>query len=178
MKRLLKSVSAAVLVLLMAAGAFAAMSAEDLMKTRSVILWIGGRQLGDLMVGADAKLQFQFVDGKLAERIYSDPNSFPDLIVWNASYIDKASRGRCNLVLLIYRAMNRWNFDPGKITVNGAPIDPKRLYTSYLSKPTGSIPGDTQDAIAFGVPRAASKPGMKIVFGYGDAKVEFTVPEK
>lgn len=178
MKRLMKATAAVLLILAAAGSASAAMTAEELMRTRSVILWIGGRQIGDLMVGADAKLQFQFIDNKLAERIYSDPDSFPDLIVWNASYIDKASRGRCNLVLMIYRAMNRWNFDPHKITVNGAPIDPKRLYTSYLSKPTGSIAGDTQDAIAFGVPRSVSKPGMKIVFGYGDAKKEFTVPEK
>ncbi|MGI6074840.1 MAG: hypothetical protein ACOYD9_00540 [Pyramidobacter sp.] len=178
MKKNLKFAAGLLSLLVWASAAFAAMSADQLMRTRSVLVWVGGNRIGDLMVGADAKLQFQFIDRPLAERIYSDPNSFPDLIVWNASYIDKASRGRCNLVLLIYKAMNRWNFDPGLIRVNGEPIDRKRLYTSLLSKPVGNLPEGTQDAIAFGVPRSISKPGAKILFSYGDYQSEFKVPEK
>lgn len=177
MKKILSTLFGA-LLLIGASAAFSAMSPDELMKTRSVLLWVGGSKVGDLMVGADAKLQFQFIDRPLAERIYSDPGSFPDMIVWNASYIDKASRGRCNLVLMIYKAVNRWNFDPEKIRVNGEPIEPRRLYTSLLSKPVGNLPAGTMDAVAFGVPRSLSKPGAKIVFSYGDFKSEFIVPEK
>ncbi len=154
------------------------MTPEELIRSRSVVLFVGGQRVGDLMLGADAKMQFQFIDRKLADGIYGDPNSYPDELVWNAEYIDKAARKKCNLVLLIYRAMNSWTFDPDKITVNGKPLDRKRIYTSLLSKEVGRIAGDTQDAIGFGIPRAESKPGSTIVFGYGDATVEFVVPAK
>lgn len=150
--------------------------AQDLINTRSVIVWVGGKRIGDLMVGADAKLQFQFIDKELSRAIYSEPDRFPDTIVWNATYIDKASKGKCNLVLLIYRALNRWTFDPSLLTINGAPIAQNRMYTSLLSKETGSLAMDTQDVLAFGVPRSESKSGTVITFGYGDYTAEFTVP--
>ena len=163
-----------------AVSAFAASANKDeeLMRARSVLLWIGGTRVGDLMVGADAKLQFQFVDRTLSARIYAEPGNFPDDIVWNASYIDKAARAKCNLVLLGYRAMNRWNFDPGKLTVNGEPLPPGRIYTSLLSKETGNLAPDTQDAIAFGVPRSQSRGGSEVVFGYDGYSVKLTIPER
>lgn len=163
-----------------AVSAFAASANKDeeLMRARSVLLWIGGTRVGDLMVGADAKLQFQFVDRTLSARIYAEPGNFPDDIVWNASYIDKAARAKCNLVILGYRAMNRWNFDPGKLTVNGKPLPPGRIYTSLLSKETGNLAPDTQDAIAFGVPRSQSRGGSEVVFGYDGYSVKLTIPER
>ena len=163
-----------------AVSAFAASANKDeeLMRARSVLLWIGGTRVGDLMVGADAKLQFQFVDRTLSARIYAEPGNFPDDIVWNASYIDKAARAKCNLVILGYRAMNRWNFDPGKLTVNGEPLPPGRIYPSLLSKETGNLAPDTQDAIAFGVPRSQSRGGSEVVFGYDGYSVKLTIPER
>ncbi len=151
---------------------------DDLLQSRAAVLWIGGNRIGDLMTGADACLRFQFIDRKLTELIYSEPSSFPDSILWNASYIDRARRGKCNLVILIYRAVSRWNFDPGKITVNGEPIPKNRVYSSLLAIPTGNIPAETQDVIAFGVPRSASKAGGRIVFGYEDHTIEFEIPGK
>ncbi|WP_143521742.1 hypothetical protein [Pyramidobacter sp. C12-8] len=180
MKKMIKLLGAAVLLTMGAISAFAASANKDeeLMKARSVLLWIGGTRVGDLMVGADAKLQFQFVDRTLSARIYAAPNNFPDDIVWNASYIDKAARAKCNLVILGYRAMNRWNFDPGKLTVNGEPLPANRIYTSLLSKETGNLAPDTQDAIAFGVPRSQSRGGSEIVFGYEGYSVKLTIPER
>ena len=68
MKKILSTLFGA-LLLIGASAAFSAMSPDELMKTRSVLLWVGGSKVGDLMVGADAKLQFQFIDRPLAERI-------------------------------------------------------------------------------------------------------------
>ena len=151
---------------------------DDLLRSRAAVVWIGGKRIGDLMVGADAKLYFQLIDRTLSERIYSDPTSFPDDILWNASYIDKAARAKCNLIILVYKALVPWIFDPAKITVNGEPIDKRRVYSSLLAIPTGKIASDTEDVIAFGVPRALCKPGSKLVFGYGDYKDELIVPGK
>ena len=182
MKKRITAVSLCALFLMLAASAFAARpakyNAQELIRSRSAIVWIGGRRVADLMVGADAKLQFQFIDKTLSRAIYSEASNFPDALVWNAGYIDKAAKGKCNLVLLIYRAVTRWTFDPSKITVNGQPIPKNRIYTSLLSKQTGSLAMDTQDVIAFGVPRSESKPGSVITFGYGEYTAEFTVPEK
>jgi len=165
-------------VVCLASAGLAKMSTDDLLRSRAAVVWIGGKQIGDLMVGADAKLYFQFIDRKLAEAIYSEPSTFPDEILWNASYIDKASRGKCNLVILVYKAVSRWTFDPAKITINGEPLQKQRVYSSLLSIPTGSLAADTQDVIAFGVPRSLSKPGSTIVFGYENYKSEFVVPQK
>lgn len=180
MRKTIKILGGAALLAIGAVSALAASKSKDeeLMRARSALLWIGGTRVGDLMVGADAKLQFQFVDRTLSARIYAAPNNFPDDIVWNASYIDKAARAKCNLVILGYRAVNRWNFDPGKLTVNGEPLPAGRIYTSLLSKETGNLAPDTQDAIAFGVLRSQSRGGSEVVFGYDGYSVKLTIPER
>ena len=153
-------------------------SIDDLLRSRAAVVWIGGKQIGDLMVGASAKLYFQFIDNKLANAIYNEPTDFPDDILWNASYIDKASRSKCNLVILIYKTMDPWIFDPAKITVNGEPLDKKRVYSSLLAIPTGKVASDVGAAIAFGVPKSACRPGETLVFGYDQYKAELVVPGK
>ena len=130
-------------------------SIDDLLRSRAAVVWIGGKQIGDLMVGASAKLYFQFIDNKLA----------------NAS-------SKCNLVILIYKTMDPWIFDPAKITVNGEPLDKKRVYSSLLAIPTGKIASDVGAAIAFGVPKSACRPGETLVFGYDQYKAELVVPGK
>ena len=151
---------------------------DDLLRSRAAVVWIGGKQIGDLMVGATAKLYFQFIDNKLADAIYAEPTSFPDDILWNASYIDKATRAKCNLVILIYKTMDPWIFDPAKITVNGEPIEKKRVYSSLLAIPTGKIASDVDGVIAFGIPRGQCRPDSTLVFGYEQYKAELVVPGK
>ena len=150
----------------------------DLLRSRAAVVWIGGKKIGDLMVGATAKLYFQFIDNKLADAIYAEPTNFPDDILWNASYIDKATRTKCNLVILIYKTMDPWIFDPAKITVNGEPIEKKRVYSSLLAIPTGKIASDVDGVIAFGIPRGQCRPGSTLVFGYEQYKAELVVPGK
>ncbi len=161
-----------------ASAAYKPMTAQELMRSRSVVIFVGGTRVGDMVLGSNAKLQFQFIDRKLSEGIYSDHDSYLDELVSNIGFAQKASRNKCNLVILIYRAENAWTFDPDKLTVNGEQIPKKQIYTSLLSKPVGRIEGETQDSIAFGVPRADSKPGSTIIFGYGDETAEFVVPKK
>ncbi len=179
MKKFIAALSLAAALCLPGAPALAKkLSADELLQSRAAVLWIGGNRVGDLMVGADARLRFQFIDRALTERIYSEPDSFPDQILWNAPYIDKASRSRCNLVILVYTAVSRWNFDPSKITVNGEPIPKNRVYSSLLAIPTGALAAGTEDVIVFGVPRALSRPGGTLVFAYGDHAIEFSIPGK
>ena len=142
------------------------------------MLWIGGRQLGDMIIGAEGHLVFQLVDRTLAGRIYSQPENFPDQIVWNAQYIDKASRMKCDLIILVYRAVNRWTFDPALLKVNGAPLEKKYVLSSLLSAETGNLPKGTEDVLAFGVPRALTKPGKTLKLGYGDLSVLLNIPKR
>ena len=88
MRKTIKILGVAALLAIGAVSALAASKSKDeeLMRARSALLWIGGTRVGDLMVGADAKLQFQFVDRTLSARIYAPRNNFPDEIVWNALY--------------------------------------------------------------------------------------------
>ncbi len=161
-----------------ASGAYHKMTPQELVRSRSVVIFDGGTRVGDMVLGANAKLQFQFVDDRLTEEIYHNPEPFLEEIVSNVEFKQKASRNKCNLIILIYRAENAWTFDPDRLTVNGEPLPKKQIYSSLLSKEVGRLESETQDAIAFGVPRAISKPGNVIVFGYGDETVEFTVPKK
>lgn len=153
-------------------------SAAELLRSRTAIVWVGGQRFGDMVAGANAKLYFQFFDKKLIERIYSEPSSFPDDIIWHAADIDKASRAKCSLVMILYRALTPWTFDPAKITLNGEPLEKKRVYSSLLAIPTGQIGTGTEDVITFGVPRSLCRPGSTLVFGYDGETAEFVVPGK
>ncbi len=183
-KNLMKKFAGFILIALFSATAVSAsaaykpMTPQELVRSRSVVIFDGGTRVGDMVLGANAKLQFQFIDSKLSQEIYSNPDAYLDELVSNIGFAQKASRNKCNLVILIYRSEDAWTFDPDKLTVNGEQLPKKQIYSSLLSKAVGRIESETQDSIAFGVPRADSKPGSVIVFGYGDETVEFTVPKK
>lgn len=148
----------------------------QLANERCASLWIDGRRMGELIVGASAKMEFQFVDKKLIHRIYAAAENFPETMSWNASYYDKAAKLKCNLVILHYKAISWWNFDPAKITVNGEPLPKKQILSSMLSVHTGQLSPNTEEVIAFGVPREISKPGKTLTFGYEEASVELKIP--
>ena len=150
-----------------------------LMRERSVVLWLGGRKLGDdMVIGAEGQLIFQLIDRTLASRIYSEPDNFPEQIVWNAQYIDKAARQKSDVVILFYRAVNRWTFDPKLLKHNGEPIDRSQYLSSVLSAQTGSLPKGTEDVLAFSVPRSHTKPGKTLTFSYGNESVALTIPRR
>jgi hypothetical protein len=156
----------------------APVSDQKLTEERCAVLWIGGRQLGDMVIGAEGHLVFQLVDRVLAGRIYSQPDNFPEQIVWNAQYIDKASKAKCDLVILVYRAVNRWTFDPALLKVNDEPLEKKYVLSSLLSAETGNLPKGTEDVLAFGVPRTLTRPGKTLKFSYGDLSVTLNIPKR
>lgn len=149
----------------------------ELLNSRAALLWIDGRKVGDLIVGAKAKMQFELIDDKLARRIYAAQHNFPEPFVKNVGFYDKAKKQKCALIIMPYSTVTQWDFDPYRITVNGEYIPKNKFYTSLLSKTTGRLYEFDEDTIAFGIPREIAKPGMTLVFGYDGYSVELVVPK-
>lgn len=162
----------------------------SLLDERTAILHIGGTRLGDMIVGADAKLQFQILDKKLQQELYeayaskeqdSDRSSTPkyDEELLNCTeYASKASRQKCIPALLQFETSGYWDFDPCGITVNGIPLKKEQIYTSLFTLESGRLAPGIRDSMVFGISRKACVPGSRLTLGYGAYSVTITVPKR
>lgn len=162
-------------------SAIPAISSDSLEKAeekRSVILWVEGKQMGDMVVNARAQMYFCLLDSTMCSLIAKDPSEVSDDMAEAAQFRDRAASQKSQLFLLRYRALKRWDFDPTNIVINGWKVDKKHIYTNYALAAIGEIPPSIQSAIALGVPFNLFKEKKTLVFEYAGAKVEWKIPQE
>lgn len=177
--KLIRRCAAGILILMVWSMTAFAVSARDdasLLSSRIAHLWVGGTVLGDVVAGADAKLEFIVIDKKLASRIYEAASHFPDEVVWNASYIAKASKMKCRAVIVNYECFTRCDFYPGNIRVNGQAVPPSRILSPLKHKMVGRLSSGMRDSVVIAVPQGKCRPGSTLSFEYAGSAVRFTVP--
>jgi len=126
---------------------------EDLIKERTATMYLEGQKLGDLILGARARLDFLFVDDSLL-RAARTSGMTPDWLKWHLGHFgDPQIRGK-DLFVLRYEAYKPWDFDPFKIVVNGKNLTEEDILTKLIRISTGSLSPNTVDSLAFAVPKA------------------------
>jgi len=126
---------------------------EDLIKERTTTMYLEGQKLGDLILGARARLDFLFVDDSLL-RAARTSGMTPDWLKWHLGHFgDPQIRGK-DLFVLRYEAYKPWDFDPFKIVVNGKNLTEEDILTKLIRISTGSLSPNTVDSLAFAVPKA------------------------
>ncbi len=150
---------------------------EKLIDERSARLYLEGQKLGDMILGARARLEFIYIDKTLAAAA-RESRAVPEWLEWNTSYFGSQKSGRNMLFLLVFETYKPWTFEPEVISVNGDPLEEEDLVTRSAYVPRGDLPSDYTGRFAFTLPREFMEPGSEIVFSCGEDSVAWVVPKK
>ena len=129
-----------IIVLLLCSLASVAIADEEaLVQERMVSIRAEGKQLDGLVIGAQARLDFIYVDAVLVEALRT-PSGFPDWLRWHAK--DFASEELKGGVLFVLRieTYNPWTFDPMKISVADYALKEEDILTKPAYVPKGDLP--------------------------------------
>ncbi len=168
------------LILLVAPAKTSAMAEvplEDLIAERNARLYLEGQVLGDMVIGARARLDFIYIDRTLAEAA-REGGAVPEWLEWNAGYFGSQKSGKDALFLLVFETFKPWTFTPELISVNGKPLGEGDIVTRPEYVPRGDLPSGYKGRFAFTVPGDIVGPGEEILFSCGQDKVTWVVPGK
>lgn len=152
-------------------------SLEDLLAERSANVWIDGQVLGELVLGAKARLTFIYVDPALATAARNDPGS-PEWLTWHSRHLgEKYLKGR-NLFILRFETFTPWELIPGKLFVGNYNVLSEDVLSLKEFTPTGELPSGFAGTLPFSVPKTELKPGAEVALGYEKEAVKWKVPGK
>ncbi|MGC9489736.1 MAG: hypothetical protein ACP5CD_00705 [Thermovirgaceae bacterium] len=167
----------AVFITLTGSGVAEEVSLEDLLAERSARLYLEGQVLGDMVLGARARLEFIYIDQPLVDAARGS-HEVPEWLRWNTNYFGSGKSGKEALFLLVFETFKPWTFAPEMISVNGNPLEEEDIVTRVAYVPKGDLPSDYTGRFAFTVPAGIVEPGSEIVFGCGQDSVTWVVPGK
>lgn len=159
------------------AGVAAGQTPDDLLERRNARLYVEGQVLGDMVLGARARLDFIYVDRALAEAV-KDGTGAPEWLRWNVGYYGSEKVGKDALFLLDLETFKPWTFEPEMISVNGRPLERNDILTRPEYFPEGDLPSGFRGNFAFKVPMDLVEPGREIAFSCGEYSKAWRVPER
>jgi hypothetical protein len=164
---------------LRAAEARSSRAWTELLSERTATLWIEGELLGDsIILNARGELNVTWLENRLANILNTDDN-VEEWVVNSLSYYFSnrretraKTRGR-DILVLNYRAVKRWNFDPTNLTVNGYAITRDDILTLDIYWESELLPGDI-GTVAVAVP--SLRPGQTVELRFEDARATLEIP--
>jgi hypothetical protein len=168
-------VLALLLFILVLAGTARAGDFQSLLDSRSARLWLEGEKLGGMVIGARARLDFIYIDKRMASAISGEPQ-VPDWLAWHAQHFGSPETKGKALFVLRFETRKPWDFRVEDLAVGAYHPGEKDLLTRSEFVPDGPLPGGTTGTLAFVVPRKALGKGKSLSVGYGEDRVAFPVP--
>ncbi|MDO4218706.1 MAG: hypothetical protein Q4C78_01805 [Synergistaceae bacterium] len=141
---------------------------------RLSVLYVGAKQVGDMLLGYKGILEFVMSDYELSENL----SSFTNLPNWfyDASFsfsnadMDKHVCFACHVTF-----SQVWNFDPLKIKIGDYQLQVGDIISPSVSNPFGEFPSGTDGYFVFRVPRKVIKGKTTIEIAYENSKVTWKV---
>ncbi len=150
---------------------------DQLLDERTANVWIDGQQLGDLVLGARARLTFVYVDRALSAAARQDPAA-PEWLVWHSRHLgEKYLKGKA-LFILRFETFTPWELLPENLFVETYSLVSEDLLTRKEYTPSGELPSGFTGTLSFSVPKAFVKPGQELSLGYGKESAKWKVPGK
>lgn len=149
-----------------------AASFRELLEARTATCWVEGQVLGDMVIGARARLSFVLVDATLAKSLSGNPEA-PDWLVWHGQHY--GAKGK-TLFVIRFKALKPWNFEPTSLYVGDHQVEKEDIRTRVHFLPQGDLPSGTEATLAVLVPTKALPSGGPIPLGYGEFGIEWTAP--
>jgi hypothetical protein len=144
---------------------------------RTARMYLEGQVLGDMVLGARARLDFIYIDQPLVEATRGS-HEVPEWLQWNTNYFGTRKSGEDALYLLVFETYKPWTFEPEMISVNGSPLEEGDIVTRPAYVPRGDLPSGYTGRFAFTIPAEFVKPGGEVVFRCREDSVTWAVPGK
>ncbi len=159
------------------AGAAQPKDLDQLLEERSANVWIDGQVLGDLVLGAKARLTFIYVDAALSSAARTNEGS-PEWLVWHSRHLgEKNLKGKA-LFILRFETFTPWELLPGNLFVGTYGVSSEDVLSMKEFTPTGELPSGFKGTLPFVVPRSVIKAGAEISVGYDKEESKWKVPGK
>lgn len=150
--------------------------AAKLFEERDATCWVEGMQMGDMMIGARASLEFIYLDGKLSAAISSRSDLAQWLDDYNQYYGSPKTKGKA-IFLIRLKTNKPMTFDPSKVFVADYHIANGDMISSSIDNPSGDIASEDEWKFVCVVPAGKVKRGSVVKLGYGEYSVDWRVPE-
>lgn len=170
------AIIAALVLISVLPSAGAAQDLQRLLDGRTAVLWYEGEPLGELIIGARAQFAFVYVDGKLAEAAWSDPDS-PEWLKTNTSFFGGRETRKKALFIIRVRTIKNLSLDLSMISIGDRALSPGDLLTNKHLAPLGDLPPGLTAELAVAVPRQAIK-GEKIRLSVGEYEAVLELPKR
>lgn len=159
------------------AGAAQPKNLDQLLEERSSNVWIDGQVLGDLVLGAKARLTFIYVDAALSSAARTTEGS-PEWLTWHSRHLgEKDLKGKA-LFILRFETFTPWELLPGNLFVGTYRVTPEDVLSMKEFTPTGDLPSGFKGTLPFVVPRSVIKAGTEMQVGYDQEAAKWKVPGK
>ncbi|MDR1731458.1 MAG: hypothetical protein LBR61_05130 [Synergistaceae bacterium] len=143
-------------------------------------LWIEGQSLGDVILYSRAQLDVTWLPRSFAREADRD-SDVDEWVLENLSYYfsrfkDRRAKvkGR-DILVLNYRALKTWTFDPTKLIVNGYQVTKEDILTKEEYQDLEELPPEGEGSLAVCVP--ALKNGRDLELQYDDATATLRAPK-
>ncbi len=167
------------LAFLCCAGAARADEVGTLLSERTTTLWIEGEQLGDMMIGARALMEFIYVDAALSRIAAENGPDVPEWLAWHAKHFGTKETRKKVLLIVRFEARKRWTLDPMKIRVNGRSLEETDILSNKDFIPTGELLGGSSGSFAICIPAAKLDDGKgRMQVRYGEYEASLPLPGK
>ena len=177
-KSFLTIILACALVFALYGGAVAAQrDLEKVLNDRVATLYVEGQPLGNMIIGARAKLEFIYVDGVLVRAVKDDERA-PSWLEWHVNkYGSDEAKGK-KLFILRVETFKPFTLMPEMIAVNGFQLKEENILTRKEFAPLGELPSSFKGAMVLAVPGDLVKPGKEVRFSCGSDEAVWVVPKK
>ena len=149
---------------------------------RTVTLWVEGQPLGDgIVLNSRGELNATWLERGLIHALDKD-RDVDEWVVTNLSWYGsnrKDTRARIkgrDVLVLNYRAVKYWTFDPTRLTVDGRAIASDDILTKAEYRDLEELSPGMTGSVAVAIP--ALKPGQTVEIRYDDAIATLKVPGK
>ncbi|MCL2010100.1 MAG: hypothetical protein FWG71_06085 [Synergistaceae bacterium] len=152
---------------------------RERLSARTGTLWIEGQSLGDgIVLNARGELNVTWLERGLGRALETDKN-VAEWVVSGLGYYHSSRRetrdklrGR-DVLVLNYRAVKNWSFDPAELTVDGYTITPDDILTRKEYWERELAPGRS-GTVAVAAP--SLKPGQTVELRYENSVIQLEVP--
>lgn len=161
-----------VLALSLAVPAWAVSPFQERLQARTATFWIEGQALGDMVLGARARLSFVLVDATLARDLSGNPEA-PEWLSWHGQHY--GAKGK-TLFIVRLKTLKPMTFDPTLLHVGDHQVTMDDVLTRQHFLPQGDLPSGLEGTLALRIPTTAIPKKGPIPLGYGDWGMEWTAP--
>lgn len=155
---------------------------QDRIDARTATIWVEAQSLGDgIVLNARGQLDITWIERDLIQVLEKD-RDVDEWVVTNLSWYSSSRKdtqakvkGR-DVLVLSYRAVKYWNFDPALLVVNGRAITSDDILTKPEYWDMGELSPGSTGIVAVAVPRL--KPKQKVEIQYGDDRTTLEIPSR